>query len=428
MIGQLKKFLSKILVAILAICLIVPAFATESNLPMADVGEFGTWATENNHERFVEKMTTDVNYFTQQQQIVPDFVPVEAKIGLAFMNAFSFVAHVLDTSLVRFVILFIIIAYAFWIGFEAYTIIIGKSKPEDKIKEIVKKGVMVALWTGVLMIGPAKTFMMVMSPILLIGTAISDAILNAITQTAGINLPDTCGAIREYAANHTLPENLLSPEHAADIMCVPTRLAGFCYTAVALGWKWIGLSIGNSVFGFACGVTLIICFIMLSWRFAFIAFGVIADLFLGIIMLPFTALAETIGKTSYKGIAGDIFNGFMGIFKAESLQSQISRFINAALHFIVLSVVIAICAALLGGIVDFGAVDELPDFNSPGFFVTILVVAITMYLAKNAMKFATDLGGAIDTKMGDTLKSDIKTLWKKTQETAKSWAKVIGSK
>ena len=145
-------------------------------------------------------------------------------------------------------------------------------------------------------------------------------------------------------------------------------------------------------------------------------------------MLPFTALAETIGKTSYKGIAGDIFNGFMGIFKAESLQSQISRFINAALHFIVLSVVIAICAALLGGIVDFGAVDELPDFNSPGFFVTILVVAITMYLAKNAMKFATDLGGAIDTKMGDTLKSDIKTLWKKTQATAKSWAKVIGSK
>ena len=426
----IKNFLSKIVPVIaMTICLMSPGVCAESNLPMADVGEYGTWATENNHQRFVETLGNDVQYFQDnaQKQIVADFVPVEAKIGLAFMNAFSFVAHVLDTSLVRFVILFIIIAYGFWIGFEAYTIITGQSKPEDKIKEIVKRGVMVAVWTGILMIGPAKTFMFVMSPILQMGTIISDTILNAITQTAGINLPDTCGAIHEYAANHTLPENLIDAEHAANIMCVPTRLAGFCYTVVALGWKWIGMSVGNSVFGFAAGVTLIICFIMLSWRFAFIAFGVIADLFLGIIMLPFTALAETIGKTSYKGIAGDIFNGFMGIFKPESLQSQISRFINAALHFIVLSIVIAICVALLGYIVDFGTTDTIPQFDNPGFFVTLLIVAIAMYLAKNAMKIASELGGTIDTKMGDMLKSDVKTLWNKTKATTKTWYTIIKS-
>ena len=422
-----RKFLSKIIAALLLVGIVGTAYATTTNMPMADIGDHGTWATENNRQLFIGNVTNDIGYFQEsaKPQQIENFVPVEAKVGMAFMNAFSYIGHVLDSSLVRFVIIFIILAYCGWLAFEAYTIITGKSDAKSKIIEMIKKGAMVFLWAGILTIGPAKTFMMVMLPILQIGTFIADVILNAVTETIGVTLPDTCAAIREYAAEHTAQHNILSPTAAADIMCIPTRLAGLCYGAVATGWTWIKMSIGVSAFGFVCGMAFVIGFIWMAWKFAFIAFGVIADLFLGVLMLPFTALAETIGKTSHKGILGDIFNGFMGLFSAESLKNQISRFIDAALHFIALSVIIAICTALLSGIVTINTVDGLPQFDSPNFFITILIIALTMYMTKNAMKFATEFGGAINTAMGDTLKSDAKNIWNKTKSTAQKWWKII---
>ncbi len=424
------KLLRRILsVVIIALCLDGAAFGALSNLPSPDIGDHGTWATENNRKRFVSDISGDIENFQSsfQEQIVDNYVPIEAKAGLAFMNAFSFIAHVLDSSLVRFVILFIILAYAFWVTFESYTIIVGKSKMYDKTVEILKKGVMVAIWTGILSIGPAETFMMVMTPILRVATYTSNAILDAVAGVAGTKLPDTCSAIHAYATTNISDTNILSPQVAADIMCLPTRLSGFCYTAIAVGWKWMIGGIGSSAFTFLCGGAFVGGFLYLAWRFAFIAFGVVADLFLGVLMLPFTAVAETISKTTYKGIAGDIFNTFMGIFKAESLQTQIMRFINAALHFIVLAVVIAVCSGLLSGLVDLNNGVNLPNFNTSEFWVSILMAALTWYLASNAMKLATEFGGAINTAMGDSLENDTKTLYKKTKSTAVKWYKIIKS-
>lgn len=185
------------------------------------------------------------------------------------------------------------------------------------------------------------------------------------------------------------------------------------------------LGIGRSMFSFLCGGAFVAGFLYLAWRFAFIAFGVIADLFLGIIMLPFTAIAETIGKTSYKGIVGDIFNGFMGLFKAESIQAQIARFLNAALHFVALSIVISVCAALLSNIVTINSADAIPQIDTPGLWVTILILALTIWLAKNGSKIATELGGSIDASFGGKLQSDATLLWNDTKNTAKKWWKII---
>ena len=409
------------------LCLGGTAFAASSNLPAADIGDYGTWATENNKKRFIENVSSDITNFQDdfQKQIIGNYVPIEAKAGLAFMNAFSFISRVLDTSLVRFVILFIILAYTFWVAFESYTIITGKNKPYDKVVEILKKGLMVVIWTGILSIGPAETFMMIMTPILRAATYTSNGILDMVSSVVGTKLPDTCNAIREYATTHISDTNILPPDAAADIMCLPTRLSGFCYTAIAVGWRWMIGGIGNSAFTFLCGGAFVAGFLYLAWRFAFIAFGVVADLFLGVMMLPFTAVAETIGKTSYKGIAGDIFNTFMGIFKAESLQTQIMRFVNAALHFIVLAVVIAVASGLLSGLIDLNSGTVLPDYNTSEFWISILMAALTWYLASNAMKIATEYGGAINTAMGDTLENDTKTLFNKTKETATKWLKII---
>lgn len=433
MIKVFRKFLSKIMIVVLTICICMPAFAVTANLygssetGMSNIGDYGSWATENNRQKFLDTLTYDVDQFrgSSQNQIVADYVPIEAKVGMAFMNAFSFIAGILDSSLVQFTIIFIIIAYGFWIAFEAYTIIIGQNKAKEKLLEIGKAGIKVGAWVAVLSIGPAKTFMLLISPIMYIATIFSDIILDATVSVAGIDLPDTCDAIHAYA-NATIGEhNIIDANSAANIMCVPTRLSGFCYTAIKLGWNWMKFGIGVSLFSFLCGITFVGGFVYLAWRFAFMAFGVIADLFLGIIMLPFTAVAETVNKTTYKGIPGNIYNGFTKLFSAESLNVQIARFVNAALHFIVLSIVISVCAAMLSSVYKTDMTSIVPRIENQGFVITVFVSALVWWLAKNATKFANEMGGKISYDMGQNLQNDAGTLWTKTKSATKTVVSII---
>ena len=439
----IRAFLSKLFIIAISLCFVAPVFCAETNLPAGDIGDYGSWTTEVNQKHFVNTISTDIEQFQGefQKKVVSDYVPVEAKIGVAFMNGLSFIARVLDSSLVRFGIVFMIISYIFWAMLEAYTIIVGKNDAKKHTFGIIKKGLYVFIWIAILNVGPAQAFMMLMSPIMQAATYVSDGILNVVSSVAGISLPDTCGAIREYAAANISDNSILSASYAADIMCVPTRLSGFCYSAVAIGWKWMLLGIGRSAFSFLCGGAFVCGFIYVAWRFAFIAFGVIADLFMSVMFLPFTALSETIGTasykdkdggvlsgtTTYKGLIGDIFNGFMGLFKVGSfsLSDQVGRFINAALHFIVLAVVIALSAGLLSEVVELNSADAIPHIEDAGFFITILVLALCVYLAKHANSIATEFGGDITTKLGNSLQSDVSNLWAKTKKGARGLRDII---
>lgn len=433
MIKVFRKFLSKIMIAVLAIGICMPTFAATANLygssesGMSDIGDYGSWATENNRQKFLDSLTYDIDQFSgpSQNQLVADYVPIEAKVGMAFMNAFSFVAGVLDSSLVRFTLIFIIIAYGFWIAFESYTIIIGQNKAKEKVLEIAKVGIKVGAWVAVLSIGPAKTFMLLISPIMYLATMFSDIILDATVSVAGIDLPDTCEAIHAYAKANISPNNIIDANSAANIMCVPTRLSGFCYTAIKLGWGWMKFGIGLSLFSFLCGVTFVGGFVYLAWKFAFMAFGVIADLFLGIIMLPFTAIAETVNKTTYKGIPGNIYNGFTKLFSAESLNAQVGRFVNAGLHFIVLSVVISVCAALLSSVYKTDMTSIVPRIENQGFIITAFVSALVWWLAKHATKYADEIGGKISYEIGTNLQNDAGILWNRTKKGAKTVISII---
>ena len=171
--------------------------------------------------------------------------------------------------------------------------------------------------------------------------------------------------------------------------------------------------IGHSAFSFVIGVAFVVLFVYNAFKFAFIALGVIADLFLAVIMLPFTAIAETVGKTSYKGIAGTIFNGFLGLFKVESLSAQIQRFINAALYFVSLSIVVALCAALLSGIIDMNMAAQVPSLKDDNF------------MANNAMDIAKKIGGSIDDSMGQKIKTEATRLWNNAYGEYKKWKKII---
>ena len=86
------------------------AFAA-ANFGMPDIGDYGTWATDANREMVTEGLTNDINKFVPNttKQLLPDYVPIEAKVGMAFINALSHVAHIIDNALARFAIIFIIL-------------------------------------------------------------------------------------------------------------------------------------------------------------------------------------------------------------------------------------------------------------------------------------------------------------------------------
>lgn len=421
----IKKILSKIIVCVTALLILLPANAA-SNLPMAEIGDHGNWLTESNIELFKKDITNDMTYFQsgfQKNQLVEDYVPIEAKVGLAFMNALSMVGDIIDNSLIRFVIIFIIVAYIFWVMFEAYNMMTKGSSAMDLTVNLVKKAAVITIWLIILEQGPAQIFMWVMGPIIQVGTYLSDLILNTVANVAGAEIPDTCAAIREYAAAHTSANMLIDANAAADMLCVPTRLSGFFYTAVAAGWQWTIAGIGRSAFTTIVGIIFIFVFVKAIWKFALMALGVIMDLFLAVLLLPFTAIAETIGETSYKGIAGDIFNGFLGIFKTQSLSSQIQKFVNAAIYFVSLSIVIAVCAALLSGAVTSNLAAEIPTLENTNFVITLLTALLVSYLANRADEIAKNLGGSIDASFGTDFGNQIKKLWNNASGYGK---KVIG--
>ncbi len=427
---KIKCIFSKIIIAVMAMVIILPSatYAATSNLPMADVGDYGNWATPDNIDLFKTDITHDMEQF-QPEPIVSDYVPFEAKIGLAMMNGFSIVADVLDSSLVRFAIIFMIIAYIFWSIFEAYNMMKNGSSAMDFGVNLVKKGGVILIWIIILNFGPAQVFMWIMGPIISVGTYMSNLILNAIAGAIGTELPDTCAAIRDYAAANTSGNMLIDANAAADILCVPTRLSGFFTTAVVAGWKWMIAGIGTSAFTTLVGAAFIVIFLYTGFKFLLMGLGVIMDLFLSVLMLPFTAIAETIKSTSYKGIAGDIFNGFLGLFKPESLSRQIQRFIDAAIYFVSLSIVIAVCAALLSGTVDANLASEIPTLENDGFIITLLTGCLVAYLANRADKIATeDIGGKIDASFGKKFGDDVKRLGKNTYGFGKKVVDIIRKK
>ena len=413
MIRNIRRFLTAIILT-LAVWGAPCGARAASNVPMGDIGDYGTWLTEHNVAEFTNNMRNDMQAFqaSAQNQLVPDYVPIEARVGLSFMNAMTRIGRVLDNSLVRFVNIFLVVAYIFWLMFEAYGMMTGKMNARETTETILKKGLLISVWIMILRFGPAQIFIWVMGPVISIGTYFSDLILNSVAAAVGTTLPDTCGAIRDYALHHSAPDMIATARGAADIMCVPTRLSGFFYTGIVAGWRWMIAGIGHSAFTSLVGLTFIILFVYNIWKFALVAFGVIADLFLTLFMLPFTAISETLGKTTYKGTAGNIFNGFVGMFKTESLQTQITRFINAALYFISLSIVVGLCAALLGAFVNMNLADQVPTMDNAGFMTTLLGGLLTAYIASRADEIVSSLGGKIDKEMTNRVAGNISTLWK----------------
>lgn len=416
----MRKLLKKFLLAcIMAICVMgahTAVYAASDNIAMGDVGDFGSWATEHNREVLVDNIKTDINEFQSdsEREYIKTGVPIEAKLGIVFIKALSHVANVLNSSLVRFVIIFLIAAFVFWVMFQAYNMFSNaKASTRQTVLDIVKRGVILGIWIILLGFGLPRLFGMIMGPIVAFGSYISHLILDSVAAHGGYALSDTCAAIRTYATTH-MTNTIIDTNFAADIICVPTRMSEFYYGAVKYGWQVMVSGIGVSPFSFLIGLIFVILFTYAAFKFAFTAFGVIADLFLVVILLPFTAISATIKNTDYGGIAGQIYNSFLGLFnpKEFELSNQIKKFVDAAVYFVSLAIVVAIGGALLANGLH---MDPISHIVTPmnGDRITMLIIgALVAYIATHAGDVAKTIGGGIEYTLGTELSKDASTLYK----------------
>lgn len=411
-----RDFLRKILIVIFAIFIAVPGFA-DTTYGSGDIGDYGTWATEENRSLVTGRIVDELNNFGPTATTVAhSYVPIEAKLGLAFMGGMARVGVALDNSLATFAIMFMLIAYAFLIAFEAYHLIGSGGDAKKAVEDILKKGLIISAWLIVLKFGIAHAFTTIMVPIISAGTYIATTIWDAITGVVGYKLPDTCEAIRQYAAT-SAPENLqITADSAAGLLCIPTQMSAFFTTIIGIGWKWVIAGVGASLFTSAIGLYITYLALKSIWKYLFIALGVIADIFLSLLLLPFTAIAETTAKTQYKGVAGDIFNSFLDIFKAEKLETQITRIVKAAIYFVCLAVATGVSVSLLTFVVNPNTGQLLTGFGFDGAILLILSLLLVCYMAEKSQKLASDWGGKIESGLGDKVKKDTEKLWELTKK------------
>jgi hypothetical protein len=412
-----KGFIAALSALCLVICVFVSSHA-ETNTPgvSGDIGNFGAWATEHNRQALIGNLSSDMESFQPRTALAEDYIPPEARVGMAFIKAMGRIGEALQRSFFGFVQILLAVLLAFWIAFESYNLVKSQGSAKELVQELVKKAVLVSVWLWVLSNDPGNIFMTIFGPVLSAGSYASDLLLDSIAGAAGTSLPDTCGAIRAWAGD----------ERIAAMLCMPTRLSGFFYTCIAAGFKWMAAGIGNSLLTFFAGAVFVVIFVMNIWKFALLALGVIADLFLALMFLPFTAIQECFGKgVSYKGIAGDIFKAFAGMFKAASLNDQIMRFVRAAIYFVVLAMVAAIGAALLGGVVRADLASVTPSVESNEDFMSVLIVGcLVSYLVNKASEIAKNLGGAIDDSFGRNVGGDLKRAWSGTKKQISDWRKI----
>lgn len=424
---RILKILSKFFICILCLGILCAPSYAETTAPFGDVGDFGNWMTEDNIQKINTNMSDEAEKFQQDFQNnlnSSTFVPIEVRIGLMFMKALSSIDYVLQISLVRFTIMFLLVMYAFWIALEAYKTIRESTDYKTVLYDIFKKGIIIVVWILILDYGPAKIFTIIISPILSFSTYFSDFILNTIAQTYDIHIEDTCNTIHQFVNNNATTvvagdktaSLMIDPDAAANIMCLPGRLSTYFYRATGAAFGWFKWGFGHSATAIVMGAICIVIFVKCIFKYAFMTLGVVTDLFLTLLMLPFTALAEALPNNSEKGYIGKIFNGFLSMFSTKKLSDIFYVFINAAIYFVSLAIIIAICASLLDYVIP--NVQQTSSYGLESAMITILCGCLVLYLANKADELATKVGGSIDNSFGKQLQNDAKTLWKGTKNVA----------
>ncbi len=297
---RILKFFSRFIICVLCVFALHTAFAAETNLPT--VGDYGNWLTEENISLYRNKLSNNLEQVKANVDSTihsSTFVPIEARIGLMLMKALSAIAYLLQASLVEFIVIFLLAMYAFWIGLESYKIMRESGNVKEFIYTIIKQGFIIVIWVLVLEYGPNKIFSDIVEPILAFGRYFSEGILTTVAGTYNTTMSTNCDAIHTYInQNQSLSfitngsqdvALLLNPDASANIMCLPAQMSSFFYNAISTSLGWIIKGFTSSLSLLLIGCISVYIFIKCIFKYAFMTIGIVADLFLTLLKLPFTA-------------------------------------------------------------------------------------------------------------------------------------------
>lgn len=374
----------------------------------------------------------NVNYMNETT-----YIPIEIRLANIIIDGIGYINEMLFPFFSNLISTLLIILLAFWLSSEAYNMInTGKTSIENGVT-IVKKIILVIIWTAVILANPAQVFMFIMGPIIQMGGNITDFIINALTN---IPIDQTCDSIKAMAMNNTdtsiLNYPLLNPETKGDLLCLTGRISKLYTQFITLGFQWMGRGLFMQPVSFLVGLSLVIFFVYIGFKFTLESLGIILDLILGLMILPFCAIGACFGGgLSYKGlesIPNQLFTMITSIFGKGDYKGLITKIIKAILYFWILSVVVGICYEMMSYTLDSQSgifdVNYAPGKNGLGIMSIILSAAITAYLIKKAPGYAEKMGGAINTAAAKPFEDGIDTLYKNSKDIMSKMLKKLTSK
>jgi hypothetical protein len=357
--------------------------------------------------------------FNKDGSLVEGFVPLEAKVGRIFISVLSDLSRAIYTKLMPFLNMFIVMMLTFWIFGETWKMM-SFTGDRDYWKlaiRITKKVLLIAAWLWVLNNDPAKLFMILINPLIVVGTAASDLILNGVLNMLDAEMPDTCGAIHAWVGNGA--DGLISNDSVANLLCMPTRVTTFFYTNINAGFNLMGEGLKNLLpVTFLMGLVFVVLFVINTWRFIIATLGVIVDLFFVLMFLPFTAVKECFKAkdTKYDGIFAPIWTQLLGLVGGQTLSEQIRKFVGAVIYFIVLSIISAISLIMIAGF--------KPTLDNAITLIIVGFLIFYMMSKEQVNKIAKMVSGEVDTGFGEQVdaasKKYAENIWKLVTDKFKS--------
>ena len=101
------------------------------------------------------------------------------------------------------------------------------------------------------------------------------------------------------------------------------------------------------------------------------------------------------------------------------------KFIDAAIYFVSLAIVVSIGGALLGTAVKMNSESHTIVILDGNFFTLLVTGALVAYIATHADEIAKSVGGGIDAAIGTNLQNDMKTLYNDTKKKVEDFIKAL---
>ncbi|MDR0319556.1 MAG: hypothetical protein LBH81_02340 [Rickettsiales bacterium] len=327
-------------------------------------------------------------------------VPLDIRAGLLVVEGLSTVAMLIYKNLIDVIIWLLFIFFAFWWGLEAWSVVYAKSKISDTVKKAVKKGIIITVAVFVLKSNPAEWFMILMSAVARVGNYAADLFL---TEATGMGISQSCAAVHAMVVAGGNSFGFLGPENVASVLCMTGRITEFFWTALSQSFALIGTGIGTNVALAVLGVAGVALFLWCAVKFTIMTLGVVVDMTLMLMFLPFVAFKESFkdGWSKDAPFASAIFERIANSFGGGDISGQIKKLVQVLIYIIAVALISSICYLLMKGILA---------ENGNSMVYTLLGGALCAYLISQTDKIATQMGGAVDKEWTGKIQENVNSL------------------